>query len=471
MRRLVPRITGITIGIGVYQIGNPFPRVFDTPVSWNDMDFQHKKEDEVMPHSETYKQFHFFCRSMYLITIFIPTSLVGLAAYITQSKAMKVTFFNYMRSTFESAGFTFQKFGQWIASRTDIYSREFTKEMAKLREHIPEHDMDHTRREIENSFGIKMEAIFEEFQIKPIASGSCGQVYRAKLKREHAIEGQIVDVAVKIRHPSIVEESLSDPSIIFKLGENVCDFMNIAFPLERSFFEKTLRNQMDFTIEARNLIRLKQNFHKNPKVTIPTISKRFVSSSVLVESWIEGDSLDSISNSNSIKTKNLKDYAKLMIKAHLDMCLLHNFIHQDLHLGNVIASDDGIAILDAGMVTSIDPKFVRNTHEMLYAITIQNDTQAYESICSMSGTRSADLLPKISTLFAKYSDRRDYNDMIGELIDTMDKCGVRLPDSVTSVIQSASLVQSSALELWPNLDVSNYVKSCNTWKSSCFTGN
>jgi ubiquinone biosynthesis protein len=56
-------------------------------------------------------------------------------------------------------------------------------------------------------YGKSPQDFFQEFNPKPIASGSVSQVYEAKL------DGRIV--AVKVRHPNIEENIERDISIIF----------------------------------------------------------------------------------------------------------------------------------------------------------------------------------------------------------------------------------------------------------------
>ena len=87
-----------------------------------------------------------------------------------------------------------------------------------LRDDVPVHHFEHTRRAIEHSFGQPLEDIFEEFDAEPVASGTVAQVYRAVLKEQYALEGGAREVAVKIRHPRVVEECFVDLDIIFTKG-------------------------------------------------------------------------------------------------------------------------------------------------------------------------------------------------------------------------------------------------------------
>lgn len=57
---------------------------------------------------------------------------------------------------------------------------------------------------MEEAFGMQLEEVFDSIETVPVASGSIGQIHRAKLSRKGSAitgcrPGQIV--AVKVRHP------------------------------------------------------------------------------------------------------------------------------------------------------------------------------------------------------------------------------------------------------------------------------
>ena len=75
--------------------------------------------------------------------------------------------------------------------------------------------MEQTRATIAQSFGRQIEDIFEEFGTEPVASGSIAQVYKAKLRPQFALPGGVQNVAVKVRHPTVMDESFVDMETLF----------------------------------------------------------------------------------------------------------------------------------------------------------------------------------------------------------------------------------------------------------------
>jgi hypothetical protein len=222
-------------------------------------------------------------RFTYLLLLFLPCAAVGLAAQLTNSKSIRQYMMDLLVLAFESAGCGFQKFGQWVSMRPDMFPKEFVLAMAKLRQDVPAHSYAHTRRMIKESFGQDIESIFLEFDEKPVASGTVAQVHRAVLRPEFASNG-VQEVAVKVRHPSVLEETFVDIPIIFSIMDNI-DFMTM--PFDKGHFLINIQRQINFEWEAYSLARYSHDF-KNEiakgEVNFPIVNTSLLSPSVLGES-------------------------------------------------------------------------------------------------------------------------------------------------------------------------------------------
>ena len=131
-------------------------------------------------------------RFLYLLIIFSPVIATSGLAVVSNLFRTHVWFWLLSKSIAVS-GAAFIKWGQWASTRPDIFPSELCTALAVLQANAPEHSWAHTRSLIQTELGKPVEAVFEIFDAKPIASGSIAQVYRARLN------GQ--DVAVKVRHP------------------------------------------------------------------------------------------------------------------------------------------------------------------------------------------------------------------------------------------------------------------------------
>ena len=80
-----------------------------------------------------------------------------------------------MRWTLERAGPAFIKWGQWSATRPDLFPPDICRELAKLHTRAPQHSFAATRRIVEAALGAKLADVFVAFHPVPVASGSIAQ--------------------------------------------------------------------------------------------------------------------------------------------------------------------------------------------------------------------------------------------------------------------------------------------------------
>lgn len=131
---------------------------------------------------------------------------------------------------------------------------------------------------------------FAEFQVKPIAAGSVGQVYGASLP-----DGQ--RVAVKVLRPGIEAQVREDGRLLRKIAAladstalgSQLDFVGLADQVLAA-----LERELDFRIEAENTQRLQRclassAFVPSGQLRLPGVVQPLSSQRVLVLEWIEGE--------------------------------------------------------------------------------------------------------------------------------------------------------------------------------------
>ena len=73
-------------------------------------------------------------------------------------------------------GAAFIKWGQWSATREDMFPPELCHVLAELHDQAPVHSWAESKREIERAFQRSVEDLFESIDHEPLASGSIAQV-------------------------------------------------------------------------------------------------------------------------------------------------------------------------------------------------------------------------------------------------------------------------------------------------------
>ena len=106
---------------------------------------------------------------------------------------------------------------------------------------------------------------------------------------------QTAQVAVKVLHPGIVSSTALDMALLRFLASTLtwlCPslaWLNLQAGVAE--FQTLLEAQLDLRTEAANLLRFRENFSTVDSVEFPQPVTRLCGRSVLVEEWLEGDSI------------------------------------------------------------------------------------------------------------------------------------------------------------------------------------
>ena len=241
--------------------------------------------------------------------------------------------------------------------------------MSELHSNAPAHSLNVTKRTIIKAFdGRPFEDIFEEFDEIPLGVGAIAQVYKAKLKPDLAAPGpkasgedqsrtlrqqvrKNVDafvkstpqrvpssyVAVKVLHPKverIVRRDLRIMGVVAAIINAIPTMEWLDFPNEVLQFGEMMRLQLDLRIEAANLVIFRKHFQSRSTAWFPYPYTEYSTRQVLIEEFAQGIPLaDFLESGGGVFQKEIADEG---LDAFLHMLLLDNFIHADLHPGNII---------------------------------------------------------------------------------------------------------------------------------------
>jgi len=260
--------------------------------------------------------------------------------------------YKLVRLAAETAGASFIKLGQWAASRTDIFSVGLCNELGQLHSNARSHSFEATKKLIKQDFnGMEVDDLFDELYPIPIGTGAIAQVYLAKVSPRFVKdyiepsqgEGQGKNVhdtlvAVKVEHPG-VRISIERDLKIMKFFANFINWLPtmewLSLPQEVDQFAMMMRLQLDMRIEAKNLERFRKNFKKSLDVKFPV--PWFSSRRVLIEERIQGIGMSRVLELKRSNNKHMsKQVSDVIVDSFLKMMILDNFVHADLHAGNMI---------------------------------------------------------------------------------------------------------------------------------------
>jgi ubiquinone biosynthesis protein len=162
-------------------------------------------------------------------------------------------------------------------------------------------------------------------------------------------------VAVKVRRPNVVELCTFDLAVMSCVARwlgKLTSLAPLAPELAVEEFARAIFAQLDFTIEAANNRRFRENFKDQQAIVFPEVFAELSSERILCMTYIEGSKILAVGRTVS----DPKRIARLGMQALLKMIFEDGFVHADLHPGNIfITTDNRVALIDLGLVGDLDP--------------------------------------------------------------------------------------------------------------------
>ncbi|MDR3540176.1 MAG: AarF/UbiB family protein [Desulfosporosinus sp.] len=363
-----------------------------------------------------------------------------------------------IRQVIEELGPTYVKIGQIASTRSDIIPEEILKELEKLQDNVPSFSFAEVRQIIEEELGTPLEKIFSSFDERAIAAASIGQVHRARLRT-----GEVV--AVKVQRPRIKAMIETDLEILLDLAtlaENRMERMErLQLREVVEEFAKSLRNELDYTIEGRNAEKIAKQFKQDPKIHIPSIYWDYTTRTVLTMEFVEGLKLNQFEILES-KGYDRKAIAEQLVQALFHQMLIEGFFHADPHPGNIFLLNEGlISLIDFGMVGRLTLDMKDNFASLVIAMMRQSTEGMMKAILKIGiipdDVNLLVLGNDVDELREKYMDvpmsRISLGEAISDLFVVAFKHHIRIPSDFTMVAKALLILEGIVEKLDPQLSI------------------
>src|SRR5437764_11420583 len=281
---------------------------------------------------------------------------------VTPKEAAKA---DELAADLEKLGPTFVKLGQLLSTRVELLPQAYLDALARLQDEVEPFPFDEVEKIVCSELGVRMSKAFSDFDVRPMAAASLGQVNRARLR-----DGW--QVAVKVQRPRIREAMFEDLDAIDEIAEFLDNHTAIGKRYEfckmLDEFRKSLVRELDYRQGANNLTTIGGHLKEFPRIIVPQPIADYSSSRVLTMQYVHGKKITDLSPLARMEFDGAA-LAEELFRAYLQQILVDGFFHADPHPGNVFLTDDyQIALIDLGMVGRIIPTFQEQLLQLLLAI-------------------------------------------------------------------------------------------------------
>ncbi|GIX70764.1 atypical kinase COQ8B, mitochondrial [Caerostris extrusa] len=218
---------------------------------------------------------------------------------------------------------------------------------------------------LQTEYGFNWEERFAEFDPKPFAAASIGQVHRAKLH-----DG--ADAALKIQYPGVAKSIESDIKSLMGII-NLWDILPKGMFVDNvmSVAKRELRKEVNYKNEAEAGKRFKKLLEPYPQYLVPHVYEELCTTNVLATELVYGTPIDKLDN----KDQDLRNWVcENLLRLCLMEIFLFRFMQTDPNWSNFLYNEDSeqIVLLDFGACNEYTPEFVSTYMSIIKASADQD---------------------------------------------------------------------------------------------------
>ena len=364
---------------------------------------------------------------------------------------------NELADDLEKLGPTFVKLGQLLSTRVELLPQAYLEAIARLQDDVEPFPFNEVEQIVSEELGVRMSKAFSDFEMKPMASASLGQVHKAQLR-----DGR--HVAVKVQRPKIREQMVEDLDALEEIAEfldNHTEFgKKYEFVLMLDELRKSLLRELDYRLEANNLTTIKKQLAKFESIVVPSPISDYSTSRVLTMEYVPGKKVTDLNPLARMEFDGAA-LAEQLFRAYLEQILVDGFFHADPHPGNVFITDDyRVALIDLGMVGRIMPRLQEDLLQLLLAISEGRGEEASQ-IAIKIGERKENFTEKeftrkISEIVAQQKtatvEQMQVGRIVLEVTQSAAENNIRVPPELTMLGKTLLNLDQVGRALEPEFD-------------------
>jgi ubiquinone biosynthesis protein len=365
----------------------------------------------------------------------------------------------HLREMLDELGPTFVKFGQLLSTRPDIVPPDILSELQALQDDVRPFPYEDVERVISEDLELGVEQLFTEFDPVPVAAASIGQVHQATLPNGRK-------VAVKVQRPNAPRQVEADLALLYQAARvarervRALDFIDARQIVDE--FARSIRQELDYRLEARNADAFHHRFSGHPHVRIPRVFWSYTRTRVLTLELLEGIQLADLPL-DAWSMEERRRLAYLMTETWMTMIFRHGFFHGDPHPANIFVLGDGehIGLVDFGQVGKLSD----DDMSKLTRLFIDAANEQIEQLPRRLGElgvrypkdREEEFVVELREMYNRYYGASlseiDPLQVIREAFQLIYRLNLRLPTRFVLLDKAIATLGSVGVELYPDFNV------------------
>jgi ubiquinone biosynthesis protein len=356
-----------------------------------------------------------------------------------------------IRLVFEELGPTFIKLGQMLSTRPDLVPPDIIEELKKLQLGVHFIPSDVIRKVIERELGKPIEQVFDSFEEEPLAAASLAQVHRAVYKGHQ--------VVLKVQRPGVHEITEMDIEIMRSLAAMAERYSPSLYLINSvglvEEFALQIKKELDFLMEAHNMVRFAQNFAGDATIHVPQVYLDLCTRQLVIMEFLDGIN---ISRTQKLKEEGYdlqlisRNGAIIGFKAIFE----YGFFHADPHPGNIlILPGNVIGLVDYGMMATLSLRDRERLAKLVYFISLRDDKHVARALNELMESEdvipSEDLEPSMTDIINEYGDLPSCELQLARMLFAMMRSimthGARLRPQLIWLTKSIASQEESACSL------------------------
>ena len=317
---------------------------------------------------------------------------------------------------------------------------------------------------IREELELSVEQLFTEFDQTPIAAASIGQVHRATLPNGRR-------VAVKVQRPNAPRQIEADLALLYQAARLIrervraLDFIDPRQLVDE--FARSIRQELDYRLEARNAEAFHHRFAGHPHVRVPRVYWSYTRTRVLTLEFLDGIQLADLPL-DAWEIEERRRLAYLMTETWMTMIFRHGFFHGDPHPANIFVLGDAeqIGLVDFGQVGKLtDDDMSKLTRLFIDAANEHIDAlprRLAELGVRYPKEREDEFVAELRELYARYYGASlaeiDPLQVIREAFQLIYRMNLRLPTRFVMLDKAIATLGSVGVELYPDFNVFEVAK-------------